>query len=665
MTTKELEALSIATQKQIAGTMPQAGELVKMGIGEGAFKLGIKQGDVMSWLDTGQFRPQPVNGQIDWQNRTIGSWVSGGTSALLGQLGKTMEDFRTLNSSDYRSQYFTRTQTPNRTTYAPIAGFSEKTIGTEAFTGMFGQPATPSTVQPSGISPVVPDAITPESSISGIQSVFGANWQPSPAFTPELQAQGIFGAVRITGTNEVYTIGPGGRKETAESFLQRFGTAEQEGIVGEISREQALKLGVTDTGQTPVAPGAITPEDMETTEPIDVPGGGGTTGDGGAALATTTTASVQSYIDILNAGKSAQQLEAEEEIDTLEESIKTSLTELEGQGAAQLAAEDEQGVLAKQQALDDANANMTMKLAEIAALEADYNLKTQAIEGKAITMGSIQGQKAQEYKMFLAQKNVLVSEAALLQAQALGLQGRLDTAQDAANRAVDLKYADIETRLALQTQLLGVLEGQVSADEQIRLSAIELYIQDQQNTLNDQKAQERAVYQTLLSQIQKYPDAQINITDTLEQANAKITTNSAIYRQATRLAGGATGAGGAGIAPTGEVSDWDYARQIIADNPNASEEELKAGLFENTDLNVSEINSLITTRPQAETYSDDWFQARVDDSKAQGYSADEITNFLIGEFSEDELFKKAKEMGFAEWYTGKKTDIKRYIESLM
>ncbi len=51
---------------------------------------------------------------------------------------------------------------------------------------------------------------------------------------------------------------------------------------------------------------------------------------------------------------------------------------------------------------------------------------------------------------------------------------------------------------------------------------------------------------------------------------------------------------------------------------------------------------MITTRPQAETYSDDWFQARVDDSKAQGYSADEITNFLIGEFSEDELFKKQK-----------------------
>jgi len=56
----------------------------------------------------------------------------------------------------------------------------------------------------------------------------------------------------------------------------------------------------------------------------------------------------------------------------------------------------------------------------------------------------------------------------------------------------------------------------------------------------EQKATEKANYTTLLSQMNQYPDANIQLTDTLEQANAKITANSAIYRQQTRLADGTT-----------------------------------------------------------------------------------------------------------------------------
>jgi len=85
-----------------------------------------------------------------------------------------------------------------------------------------GAPITP-------ISPVVPDKLTPESSISGIQSVFGAGWQPSPAFTPELQAQGIFGAVRIAGTNEVYTIGPGRKKRNCRKFFTKIWNSRTRG----------------------------------------------------------------------------------------------------------------------------------------------------------------------------------------------------------------------------------------------------------------------------------------------------------------------------------------------------------------------------------------------------------------------------------------------------
>ena len=72
---------------------------------------------------------------------------------------------------------------------------------------------------------------------------------------------GIEGAVRITGRPEVFTIGEGGGgiiegqaapgAETPESFQQKFGTLEQEGIVTEISPEQAAEYGIDISFMTP------------------------------------------------------------------------------------------------------------------------------------------------------------------------------------------------------------------------------------------------------------------------------------------------------------------------------------------------------------------------------------------------------------------------------
>jgi hypothetical protein len=80
---------------------------------------------------------------------------------------------------------------------------------------------------------------------ASIRTVFGPTWQPATAFSEKgLTKKGIYGAVRVAGTPDVYTIGPGGTKETAETYLQKFGSAEQKGIVGEVSADQARKLGI-------------------------------------------------------------------------------------------------------------------------------------------------------------------------------------------------------------------------------------------------------------------------------------------------------------------------------------------------------------------------------------------------------------------------------------
>lgn len=129
-----------------------------------------------------------------------------------------------------------------------------------------------------------------------------------------------------------------------------------------------------------------------------------------------------------------------------------------------------------------------------------------------------------------------------------------------------------------------------------------------------------------------------------------------------------------------DISDFDYARQIIDANTNVSDAELKTGLLELVNekkikLNATEINSLIEERKEkAETqaeankpqpFSEDWFKLKIETARSNDFSDTEIVDYILTNFDKNELFKTAKEAGFAEWYTGKKTDIKRYIESLL
>jgi len=80
---------------------------------------------------------------------------------------------------------------------------------------------------------------------SKIQKVFGTEWKPSPTFTPEIQSQGYYGAVRVAGTPEVYGLGAGTPEHlSAEKYALLFGGANQTGIVGEITPQQAAALGI-------------------------------------------------------------------------------------------------------------------------------------------------------------------------------------------------------------------------------------------------------------------------------------------------------------------------------------------------------------------------------------------------------------------------------------
>ncbi|MCH7535678.1 MAG: hypothetical protein IH948_08055, partial [Bacteroidetes bacterium] len=98
-------------------------------------------------------------------------------------------------------------------------------------------------------TPPVPTPTDPV--LENIRKVFGPEFEPASIFKERgLIEQGIFGAVRIGDSPDVFTIGPGGGNkglgaETPESFEALFGTLEQEGIVGTITLEQAQALGIT------------------------------------------------------------------------------------------------------------------------------------------------------------------------------------------------------------------------------------------------------------------------------------------------------------------------------------------------------------------------------------------------------------------------------------
>jgi len=577
LTEEEANKLSIATQKQIAGTMPKANELVKLSIGEGAYKYGIQQGNTVNWMDTGEFWPKD-----GWQGRTIGSWVGSGTAGILGQLGNPSA--RELNAADYHAQQF-----------------SEKTLSSGDFMNLFNTASQ----QPLGspISPVVPDKIAPENSITGIQSVFGSQWTPSPAFTPELQARGIFGAVRIKGTNEVYTLGTGGTKETAESFLQKFGTSDQSGIVGEISKEQAIKLGITDTGQTAVAPGtpgAITSGGLANETPIDLDGG--ETKDTNVYTADTFKGWMEEYLAQQESLKTQGEKDAEEKVDDITTQLEGLLKEGTDKGAIQAAEEEKRQIEDQQKLVDDANAEVSMKMAEINSLTASYNLENQIVEGKPITLGRQQGQESQNYKMYLAQKNTLTADAGLLTAKALALQGKLDSAQNAADRATDLKWSAYETKVNNGMALLNLLEGKLDKKEQVRVDAMKVYYDTVGTQIADQKAREKMENTAKLNLITKY-----KLSGGLDKTIAELTAEAqttATYRKEVKTTGGGGTTTSTGdplfITNDGEEIDITTVAGIKRTielgnemNEPVSRADMESTLDNETKLTKSTINSLL------------------------------------------------------------------------
>jgi hypothetical protein len=107
-------------------------------------------------------------------------------------------------------------------------------------------PAPKQTPAPAPVQTPAPAPTPAPDPYANVRAVFGAGWNPATTFTQRgLTNKGIYGAVRVTGTPTVYTIGPGGTKiNNPQEYQNLFGTLNQQGIVGEIDLATAKKLGI-------------------------------------------------------------------------------------------------------------------------------------------------------------------------------------------------------------------------------------------------------------------------------------------------------------------------------------------------------------------------------------------------------------------------------------
>jgi len=430
------------------------------------------------------------------------------------------------------------------------------------------------------LAALVPGKVTtsnaPEGTLAGVKLI-APDLIPAP---DSLQAKGIYGAVRVGDSPNVFTVGPNGGWETAASYLKKFGTSNQAGIVSNITSDQAVALGINPTSivAPPSSNPNITAQSLSNVNSYDLSGvntGNTSAADKTIASANATAQGLQKYIDLLTPPDTSTKTS----LDSLMAQYMTDLGTSGGRGAAQAAADEAQGVQAKKEALTTVQNQILTKTAESTALDASYQQQNQSLEGTQTTLSRLQGSQAQNYKMYLAQKNSLASEVGLLQAQALGLTNQYNDAVNAANRSVDLKYADITDHLNAEAKMIALVQGQLTKQETIRSDAMKLYLQDQQNALAVQVANEKDLNSTLLNQMQTYPDAGITMSDTLDQANAKITKNSKIYQDKVR-------------GPVGAVSQKWSDPYVL--NGKSVQKNLTTGEIKNIGDVGNDTNALIT-----------------------------------------------------------------------
>jgi len=274
-----------------------------------------------------------------------------------------------------------------------------------------------------------------------------------------------------------------------------------------------------------------------------------------------------------------------------------ALTGEKGQrGLDQLTAEGESPLSGLREQLSDINAQVLAKNAEFDTLKASYEQESQRLEASPATISRLKGKQAQNYKMYLAQRNTLAAEAGFLQAQAQGLQGKITDAQRIIDRSIDLKYASIQAELDTKIAQLQAIQPQLNREETLQARAQEILLNNQMRELEEKKEQDRQIQTMMLSAASE--GAPSEMLSTISGAKT-VTEASQVFSSFVRsqdVAGVSTGGGGTTTTTekplsTNQIEQFRRSYgwtppfgfsqtqllDYMADNPNATPEELEAG----------------------------------------------------------------------------------------
>ena len=335
----------------------------------------------------------------------------------------------------------------------------------------------------------------------------------------------VAGATPLSNPSVVDFLNSTGK---ASDFASRAKLALSSGIqnyTGTAAQNAQLLSSLQGSSATPNTPsGVVTTENSRGESKIGIPSStySTNTADATVAGADASLKSINDYIKLLTPPESKGS-------DDLVAQIMGKQNELGGRGASQLEEEQARGIEQKKQVLQNYQTELSVKTAEYKALQAKYAALNANIEGKPITMNSIIGSQAQVNRAMQAEMNTKAAEIGMIQANVAGAQGNVDLAQSAADRAVDLKYSDAKDAIDIRLQQLQLLEGQLSKEEKVRNQAIEMYLKDQNTQIATRVANEKDKNNYNINAMQKYPSANIRLSDSYETTQRKI-LGSAEYK---------------------------------------------------------------------------------------------------------------------------------------
>lgn len=242
---------------------------------------------------------------------------------------------------------------------------------------------------------------------------------------------------------------------------------------GEITTAPMTSINPQPTNPSQGQPVVIQPAQTTGAAPLTLPQPANTItqADSTIAGAGQTSKTIQDYLNKLETPKTA--------LDNTQQAYIDRLNQLYGSnvGKAQETAnlEDTSGLNILKKQLADLNGQILTKNAEYVKLrdttEQNSNLK-----------GSF---SAKDTQLARAQ----AADVGLLQARAIGLQGQVGAAQDAIERAINLKYQGIEEEITAKEKQMALIAPLLTAQQAKQAKAQEMMLADEKERIAEEKAQ--------------------------------------------------------------------------------------------------------------------------------------------------------------------------------